>query len=195
MPRVDAAKEAEIKRAIRIAIAKDPLISARRLQQALLKEGFKTYRDAPLDIDYVLKLVKKVNAEGAHDIKDSEIESRMTETRERFRVTLERLFKIAFWEWDYLKDGIGMPEVRDQVKALEAIMKMDIALLQAEMDAGIFKRSLGTLEIEKRNAPLTPERKLAIIEAFRKQGIAFLQTSPPSSDASETPVTQPAAAQ
>jgi hypothetical protein len=38
-------------------------------------------------------------------------------------------------------------------------MKLELAIINVEMDAGIFERHLGTLEIEKRNRPLQKEVK------------------------------------
>lgn len=178
MPKIDESKEAEIKREIKIAMAIDPLISSRRLQKRLWERGmYASTAGRQVDINYILKLVRKINAEAKNEIRNEEIENRMSETRERFKVIFDRLFKIAFWEWDYLHEGIAMPEVKDQIKAMETIMKMDIALIEAEMDAGIFKRNLGTLELESRNRQVTPERKQAIRVAMRNWGL-FAERSP-----------------
>ncbi len=168
--KIDESKEAAIKREIRLAIVQDPMISVRRLQDRLFERGFKTSNNNEISKEYLLKLVHKLNGEAVRVIRDSEIEGRLAQTKQRFSMIFERLFKIAFWEWKYMEEGIFMPEVKDQIKAMEAIMKMDIALIQAEMDAGIFKRNLGTLEIQKRNAPLTPERKTEILDVLKNWG-------------------------
>ncbi len=192
MPKIDTTKEAEVKREIRVALAINPMISSRRLQQELAKKGITSAGGGLLDHEYILKLIRKINGEARQDIQNSEIEGRMVETRERFKASFERLFKIAFWQWDYMNEGIFMPETKDVIKALEVIMKMDIALIEAEMDAGIYKRNLGTLEIEKRNTPLTEDRKHAIMMAMKNWGLLPETTI---QNATEQPTTEPAAAQ
>ncbi len=188
---MDATKESEIKREIRMAIAQDPLISVRRLQKRLMERGIVTARGGKLDDMYLLKLVKRINAEQAKDVDEAKIADRMAKTQQRFDLVLQRLFKIAFWEWDFLKDGIPMPSPGEQIYALATIGKMDIALLQAEMDAGIYKRKLGVLEVERRNSPLSPERKRAIITAMTGWGIIPKEETKELNNALPAPTTEP----
>lgn len=190
MPKIDTSREAEIKRAIRRELALDPLLSSRRLSSRLAADGFHRNDGSDLDHEYILKLIRKINSEAVYRIHNDQIDERMIAVRERFTAIFERLFKIAFWRWEYMQEGIFMPEPKDQIKAMENIMKYDIALVEAEMDAGIYKRNLGTLEIERRNAPLTPERKAAIELAMKNWG--FLPDKKP--DALSEPTTQSAAA-
>jgi hypothetical protein len=172
MPKVDHTKESEIKRELRMAIAQDPLISVRRLQVRLSERGLITCGDNPLSPKYILKLVHKINQEQAKDFDEVKISERMTKTRGRFDVAIQRLFKIAFWEWDFLKEGIPMPTAGEQVQALATIGKMDIALLQAEMDAGVFERKLGTVDLAiRRSQPLTPEAREILLKAWRNWGL------------------------
>jgi hypothetical protein len=63
-----------------------------------------------------------------------------------------------------------IPKYKDQIAAINTIIKWDIAILQAEMDAGIFERQLGTLEVEKRSRPIDPEKKANIFSALERWG-------------------------
>jgi hypothetical protein len=171
MPRVPSTKENELKRAIRDEVIIDPLISLRRLQKSLYNRGFKTASDTPLDLDFISGLAKKIYREARAESDDSIIEERMTATRERFRMATERLFKIAFWNIEYLKEGIMMPKITEQIAAINALTRIDLALLQAEMDAGMFKRHLGTLELEQRSKPLDPEYRNLVMNALKAWGV------------------------
>lgn len=187
MPKIDDTKEADVKREVRTLLAINPMISSRALTEKMRERGY------PLDRHYLLKIIHKLNGEIERDIDSSEIRSRMAQTRERFQASFERLFKIAFWEWKYLEEGVQMPETKDQIKALEVIMKMDIALIEAEMDAGIFKRHLGTLAVDPRNVPISQDRKEAIMIAMKNWGMLPQQFSLPA-HGSEQPTTENAGA-
>jgi hypothetical protein len=81
------------------------------------------------------------------------------------------LVRIAFYTEDLRKEGFPPPSYRDQIMALNAIIKLDLAILSAEMDAGIFKRHLGTIELEARSRPLADEQKQKMYDAFVNWGI------------------------
>lgn len=171
MPKVTETKEYEIRRAIRDAIILDPLISLRKLQDALFEKGYKTAQGNSLHIDYVAKLVKKVNSENLWRVVNADKNKRIAEIQERYRLVLDRLLRIAFYTEDLQKDGYPAPSYKDQIAALNAIVKLDAAVLSAEMDMGIFERHIGTLEVEKRYRPLPPEVKTAMLKAFQNLGV------------------------
>ena len=186
MPRIDESKESDIKTAIRTAIAMEPMISSYRLQEVLREHGYRSSQGGLIDRHYVLKLVRKIRGEAIRDLSEEKIGERLAGVRERFNVAFERLFKIAFWKWDYLTEGLGQPSVGEQTYALSTILKMDLALLAAEMDAGLYKRTLGLVEHEIRNAPLSDEQKETIRTAFERWGMlkppveALPETAPKS---------------
>lgn len=171
MPKIDLARESEVKRKIRMIVAKDPMISMSRLQIELQSAGLHASTGNVIDRKYLIKLLKKITQEQRRNLDEDRIEDRIVETRERFGIVMQRLMKIAFWEFNYLREGIPMPSAGEQIAALNSIMKLDLALLSAEMDAGIFKRELGEVDVMHRAAPLSLEKKQEIISTFQAWGI------------------------
>lgn len=171
MPKVDFARESEIKRKVRIAIAKDPMISMPRLQAELQKQGITSANGTFVDRKFLAKMVRKISEEQRRHLDADRVEDRILETRERFNLVTQRLMKIAFWEFDYLREGIPMPTAGEQIAALNSIMKLDLALLSAEMDAGIFRRELGEVGVLHRAVPLPAEKKEEIMRTFAAWGI------------------------
>ena len=164
-------QEDKIKRAIRDAIVIDPFISIARLQDALFEKGYKTHSNQSLDWDYVAKLRNKVHRQSIEDVNHQEVVARIAQLKERYRIVFERLVRIAFYSDDMKKDGLPPPSYRDQINALREISRLDVAIFGAELDAGIFERHIGKLEIEKRGRPLPPELKAQMLKAFANWGI------------------------
>jgi hypothetical protein len=113
----------------------------------------------------------KVHRQSIETVDHKKVNERVAEMKERYRLVFERLIRIAFYSDDLKKEGIPPPSVRDQISALREISRLDVAIFGAELDAGIFERHIGTLEIEKRNKPLPPELKAQMIKAFTNWGI------------------------
>ncbi len=164
-------QEDKIKRVIRDAIVIDPLISVAKLQDALFDKGYKTSSNNPLNWDYVAKLRAKIHRQSIENVDQQRVSARVAEMKERYRLVFERLIRIAFYSDDLKKEGTPPPSFRDQISALREISRLDVAIFGAELDAGIFERHIGTLEIEKRNKPLPPELKTQMLKAFANWGI------------------------
>lgn len=164
-------QEDKLKRAIRDAIVIDPLISVQRLQDALFEKGFRTSSNGALDWHYVAKMRDKVHRQSVENVDHQRVNERVAEMKERYRLVFERLIRIAFYSDELKKEGVQPPSFRDQISALREISRLDVAIFGAELDAGIFERHIGTLEIEKRNKPLPPELKAQMLKAFTNWGI------------------------
>lgn len=163
-----AIQEDKIKRAIRDILVIDPLISITKMQDALLEKGHKTSSGKVLDWRYVQKLKLKVHRKTVEDTDRAKVIPRIAEMKERYRLMTDKLLRIIF-AGDDLK---SMPaSYKDQINAINSLVKLDVLIFNAEMDAGIFERHLGTLEIEKRNKPLPPELKAVMLKAFVNWGI------------------------
>ncbi len=172
MPKVDLRKENEILKAVREEIIANPMISLRRLQISLKERGFVTYSGNVIEDQYLKKLVRKVSRQAVAQSDQQEIGQRLSQTRQRFEVMMEKLYKIAFWRIDFIKEGYYMPEYKDQIKAMDSIAKMDLALLQAEMDAGVFQRHLGKIDIEvARRQPIPDSVRVSAWTVFKNWGI------------------------
>jgi len=172
MPKINLRNENEIIRAVREEIVVNPMISVSGLRQNLKERGIMTYNGNPIDPSYLGRLVRKIGRRAMKEADNIKIERRLSKTRERFSVMIDRLMKIAFWKPEYIKDGVFPPQTKDIVRALDTIQKMDLALLQAEMDAGIYKRHLGTLDVEAvRRQPIPNDVREAAWRVFKNYGI------------------------
>jgi len=172
MPKKDHDQEVEIKNAIRDVLAVNPLISMRSLVETLARKNYKTADGNPLHRVYVGRLVRKVWGDMRDRVDRQTSSDRLALIKERHRLVYERLMRIAFYTDDLQKEGAPPPAYRDQIRALTEIIKLDLAILNAEMDLGIFERNLGAIDIEAhRNQPLPPELKEAILNTAQKWGI------------------------
>ena len=164
-------QEERIRRAIRDVAVIDPIISTRKLQDALFEKGFKTSNNTPLDWRYVHKLRNKVHRQVVMEADREQVTDRISELKEKYRVISERLMRIAFYTDDFKKENMVPPNTKEQLTALNLILKYDFVLFNSQLDAGIFERHLGTLEVEQRNRPLSPELKALMRKAFTNWGI------------------------
>jgi hypothetical protein len=158
--RVLPAVEEEIRRIVRDQRAKDPLITVSGLEKALenhFQRGFSH--------QYVTKIADKVAREGLIEIDRTKIEQRMNFTRENYRMMRERLLKIIYWKPE---DGGKPPINKDVIEAAKNLVMMDLALLQAEAAAGMYKKPIELLAKEVHYEPLPPEIRVAIIAAWQR---------------------------
>jgi len=172
----------KIMRVIRDTIVFDPLVSVRSLQDVLERKGMKI-----ASREYLSRLVWKVNRALDEDVDRQKLSHRVAQLKERERVVVDRLVRIAFYTDDLKKEGLPPPSYKDQIAALNSIMKLDLAILNAEMDMGIFERHLGTLEIERRNTPISKEMREQMRQAFINCG--FFPKEQIKDDKKEQPTT------
>jgi hypothetical protein len=165
------AQEEKIRRAIRDIIAFDPLVTDKKLSEVLFDRGFKTTANNPLDRHYVARLKGKLHKQTVHEADNQKLAPRIVEFKEKNRIVFDRLVRIAFYTDDLKKEGVHPPSYREQISALVQIVKLDLAVFNSEMDAGLFERHIGTLEIEKRYRPLPPELKAQMMQAFINWGV------------------------
>jgi len=175
-----------MKLAIRDSIAIDPLISVSRLQDVLFNKGFKSANNQVLTWHYIAKLVRKINREASERADRQKVTERLSQSKERYRLVFDRLMRIAFYTEDLKKEGMPPPSYRDQISALNSIVRLDIAILNAEMDAGIFERHIGTLEVDKRNKPIPKEVKERIRQAMINWGMMPEEISKQNADNTKT---------
>lgn len=166
-PRV---QEEKIKRAIRDAIVIDPLISVAKLQDALFDKGYRSINNGVLHWHYVAKLREKIHRQTIENVDRQRVIERVAEMKERYRLAYEQFIRVAFQGEDLRKEGT-IVSTRDRIHALKEIVKLDVAIFKAEMDAGIFDRHLGSVEIELRNKPLTVESRELIKQAMINWGM------------------------
>jgi hypothetical protein len=168
-----AEQEVQLKLAIRDLVVRNPLISVHQLRRDLADKGFKTNDGNPLDWYYVAKVLRKLNREKAMAVDEQKIGERLAITKERYRVIIEKLWRVIDYRSEYLSEYLMSPPSHAEViSAANTIVKLDLAILKAEMDAGIFERKLGTVDLNVyRSVPLEPEKAQRIAEAFERWGI------------------------
>jgi hypothetical protein len=150
---------------IRAVLVINPQASLREIKESL--ENSKT-SPLPLHIDYLAKLRKKIDGERTNRHAGSGIAARISALQDKIHKINEQLWQIA---------ASGTSGSRDKTAALKALAENDLKLLQAEMDAGIYDRKIGTVEIEaRRNQPIDEEHQKKIEQAFEAWG--FIQPEP-----------------
>jgi len=68
-------KDVEVKREVKMVIAKDPFITTRRLAEVLHSRGIRSQSDKPLSYEYICKIVRKVHGEAIRDLDYGEIKN------------------------------------------------------------------------------------------------------------------------
>ena len=148
--------EHKIKRAIRDGRAKDPLVSVVALQEQLEKKFNRTFSRA-----YIAKLATKVEGQALAEADRTKIENRIAFTRENYRMMRERLLQIVYWNPDE-HPGQRPPLNKDINEACKNVVMMDLALLSAEVAAGMY-RNKDEATASLRYAPMPEERRLLVV--------------------------------
>jgi hypothetical protein len=91
--RIVAELDRKIRRQIRDARAKDPLVSVVDLQEQLEKQFSRTFSRK-----YIAKLCAKVERQALMEADRTKLEERMQFTPENYRMARERLLKILYWK-------------------------------------------------------------------------------------------------
>ena len=128
----------------------------------------------------MLKLVHKVTSEIEYDMDNTDLHARLSSTRERVILIIERLMKISFWNFDYLTEGIVQPNLDQQMNAMRMIIDMDLALLRAELIGGIYNRKSVDQQEMFRNLLVNPDTRTRITGALKAWGISMNLNAEPT---------------
>jgi len=102
----------------------------------------------------------------------AKIEDRMAFTRENYRMVREELLKIVYWQYD--SDGPDIqkePLNKDVIEAAKNLVMMNLALLQAEAAAGMYKKPIELLAKEIHYEPVPGEIRTVIIASWMHGGL------------------------
>jgi hypothetical protein len=179
--------EERIRHSIRDELAKKPTITMTALQEQLEKEYGRDFH-----FSYLRKLVGKVRNEIMHDIDRATIEPRLAELRENYRVMREELLKIVYWNPETATPGLPKPLARDRVEAAKSVVMLDLAVLNAEAAAGMFKKPVDQLVKEFQYEPLPADVRTVIIAAWTRGGLlpaAAITAMVPAAEAIQCPTT------
>lgn len=120
--------------------AKKPTITMTALQEQLERECGHDFH-----FSYLRKLGGKVRNEIIHDVDRATIEPRLAELRENYRLMREELLKIVYWTPENGAPGVPKPLARDRVEAAKSVVMLDLAVLNAEAAARMFKKPVEEL--------------------------------------------------
>lgn len=117
---------------------------------------------------YISKISDKVAREGLIDAERTKLEERMQFTRENYRMMGEELLKIVYW-----KDGDPTPEplARDKVGGAKNVVMLDLAILNAEAAAGMYKKPIEEFAKAVHYEPVPGELRPVIIAAWSRGGL------------------------
>jgi hypothetical protein len=158
--------EQEIRRAIRDERARDPIIPVTKLQEKLERHFNRTFAR-----DYLSKMNEKVARETLVEIDRAKIEERIAFTRENYRMMRDELMKIVYWKPEDNQVGLPKPLARDRVEAAKAVAMLDLALLKAEIECGIYKKPIEAIAKEFHYDPLPADVRIVVVERWRSFGL------------------------
>ena len=159
-----------IKQIIRDAIAVNPITSVRKVQSALFDAGLRTYQDKPLDWYYVAKLVRKIHNENIATLNFADKTKRLVTLREKYRVVSEKLLKVIMYDFKNPAADIPKPSYQEQIAAINMLMRWELAIFYAEVEAGVFNKPKVGPD-DPRNKPLDPETRARIVGAMERWGM------------------------
>ena len=112
---------------------------------------------------YVGKLVRKINTERLVRYDQAHLNRRIAEMQDRTESVITQMWKIVLNPRNSAKE---------RVMAGKVIIDADHDLLQAQMDAGIFTRKLGSIGVDHEHTLKLPDEiRLPILRAFKNYGI------------------------
>jgi hypothetical protein len=161
--RVSPIFEDKIRAEIRNEMARKPTLSVSGIREHIEKvfgRGF--------DYTYVHKLTGKVRNQISYEIDTAKIQPRLAELRENYRIMREELLKIVHWTPDDHREGMPKPLARDRVEAAKSVVAMDLAILQAEAAAGLYKKPIEEIVKTIHYEPLSGEIRVAVIAAWAR---------------------------
>lgn len=169
MPSYSKEKQQYHRERVRAVLVVRPNATPHEIQRVLNESADASLH---LDHDYITKIMKKIVDERRTRLERSHINLRLAVIQDKKQAIDERLWSEA--------TNPENPAVA-RVVALKELLKNELELLQAEMDAGVFTRHLG--ELQHQAAPLTAERKAELLAVFIRWG--FVKPKPTQDNGSQ----------
>ena len=104
----------------------------------------------------------------------------------------EELLKIVYWNPETAQPGLPKPLARDRVEAAKSVVMLDLAVLNAEAAAGMFKKPIDALVKEFQYEPLPQDVRAVIVAAWTRGGLlpaAAITAMVPAAEATQCPIT------
>jgi len=156
-------KEEFLQNTIRNAIAVNPLVSIRGMQEIVEHNTGRSISDK-----YTSKLMRKIRRQAIIQSDQKQMNERLAEIRERFRVLTDDLFRTIYWKPDFLEQyGLSYPSFKQRLAAMKLLAQLELALFHAELDAGMFENKQIAIEEMLRQGVLPTELREQVIGVFR----------------------------
>src|ERR1700722_9631701 len=84
----------------------------------------------------------------------------------------EELLKFAYWNPETATPGVPKPLAKNRIEAAKSIVMMDLALLNAEIGNGMYKKPIDAIVKEYRYGPLPDEVRAVIIGSWSGSALA-----------------------
>ncbi len=155
------------KELVRQIITAQPRATLQQIKEKLESKNIIT------NIQYISTLRDKIRNERVVRYDTAKVNARLAEMQDRIEEVEKHLWEIILDTRLHLTGSdIGMPIVTTsaKIKAALAIIKAEKDLLDAQMDAGVFERKLGTFEANF-NVKLEDKQRQKIIAALENYGI------------------------
>lgn len=135
-------KENFLKNNIRDLIAVNPLASIRGIQKNIKERTGHSISDK-----YVSKLIYQIRKKAIIESDRKELNERLSEVRERYRILSKNLLATIYWNWESLElHGIQRPKEKDRQSAIKLLAQMELALFKMELDVGTFENSQSSIK-------------------------------------------------
>lgn len=146
---------------IQEAMVLNPRASVKEIAELL------EYANPPLVLsrEYVGKVIQKIYAERLIRYDRAHLNKRIAEMEDRTQSVIGQMWKLVLNPKNAAKE---------RAQAAKVIIEADRNLLEAQMDAGIFDRKIGTVGIEhthEHTLKLPEEIRTPILRAFKNYGI------------------------
>lgn len=116
-------------------MAVNPLISIRQMQ-VLVEQN----TDRLISDKYTAKLMYKIRRRAVIQSDRKQMNERLTEVRERFRILMDDLCRTIYWTPEFIKKyAKNEPSFKERLAAMKLLGQLESALFRAELDAGMFE--------------------------------------------------------
>jgi hypothetical protein len=102
-------------------------------------------------------------------IDSAEIEKRLAFTRENYRIMREELLKVVYWTNP--PESQRPPRTQDRVEAAKSVVMLDLAILKAQIECGLYKKPIEEIAKQFQFGPLPGEVRIAVIAAWTRGGL------------------------
>jgi len=156
-------KEEFLKTTIRNAIALNPLVSIRRMQEIVEKNTGRSISDK-----YLNRLMHKIRRQAVVQSDRKQINERLAEVRERYRVLMDDLCRTIYWRPEFLHDyGLQYPSFNERLAAMKLLAQLELALFRAERETGMFENKQTAINEMLQQGVLPTELREQVIGVFR----------------------------